>query len=185
MNIDWHLFARFAGPLLAAIVGASIVRWWERKVRLISYLAHASAVQVQPPQGQQFQVNTHSIVVRNAGKKAATNVRLGHHILPNFSVYPSIAYETNMLPGGSVELVFPTLVPDEQVTVTYLYYPPVFWNSVNSYTKSDEGFARILSVLPSPKPPLWVVRLVCVLVLIGTATVLYATFELFTMAWRR
>ena len=183
MRIDWHLFARFVGPLIAAIVGAVIAQWWEKRPHLVSYLAHSSAVTVHPPQGQQFQVNTHSIVVRNAGKKAATNVRLGHFILPNYSVFPSINYEVNGLPGGGSEIVFPQLVPGEQVTVTYLYYPPVFWNKVNSYTKSDEGFAKILSVLPSPQPSVLVYRLRQVLMGLGAVTALYALFEVALYLW--
>lgn len=183
--MDWHLFARFAGPVLAAVVGAVVARWWQKKVRLTTYLAHASAVPIQPPEGQAFQVNTHSIVVRNAGQKAATNVRLGHLILPNYSVYPSVAFEEKPLHGGGVELRFPTLVPGEQITVTYLYYSPVFWQNVNSYTKSDEGFARVLSVLPAPQPPQWAVYSVRLLVVVGSATVLYAIAELALFIWRR
>jgi len=183
--MDWQLFARFAGPALAAVVGAVLARWWQKKVRLTTYLAHASAVSIQPPQGQAFQVNTHSIVVRNAGQKAATNVRLGHHVLPNYSVYPAADFEEKRLKGGGVELLFPTLVPSEQITVTYLYYPPVFWQNVNSYTKSDEGFAKVLSVLPAPQPPQWVVRSVRFLVVVGSATVLYALAELGLLIWRR
>jgi hypothetical protein len=184
MTVDWHLFARFAAPIAAVFIGAALSRWWERRPRLISYLAHAIAVPVRPPEGEQFQVNTHSIVVRNAGKRAATNVRLGHHVLPNFSVYPSVHYSVVDLPGGGKELLFPALVPGEQITVAYLYSPPVFWQHVNSHTKSDEGFAKIVTALPTPMPSPKVRVAAVALMAAGTATVLYALFELAWKVWR-
>jgi hypothetical protein len=185
MKIDWNLFALFAGPFLAALVGAAISRWWEKRPRLVSYLAHSSAVLVEPPEGPQFQVNTHSIVVRNAGKKAALNVRLTHFVLPNYSVYPLVNYDVRDLPSGGREIVFPVLIPGEEVTVTYLYYPPVFWNNVNSQTRSDEGFAKILSILPAPQPSAVVRRSLLALVFLGSATSLYAIFEVAMYLWRR
>jgi len=33
---------------------------------------------------QQLHVHTHQVVIRNVGKKAATNVRVSHHFLPDF-----------------------------------------------------------------------------------------------------
>lgn len=142
--MDWTLFARYAAPVIALLVGAGLNRFLERRPKLITYLGHASAVPITPPQGQPFQVHTHSVVVRNGGKRPATNVRLGHHFLPAFSVYPSIDYHVVELPGGGKEIVFSSLVPGEQVTLAYLYYPPLLFSGVNSYTKSDDGFAVIV-----------------------------------------
>lgn len=106
---DWTLFSRYAAPIVALLVGAALNRFLERRSKLISFLAHASAIPVQPPSGPALNVHTHSIVVRNAGKKPATNVRLGHVVLPNFGVFPSIHYQVSSLPGGGSEIVFPTL----------------------------------------------------------------------------
>ena len=50
-------------------------------------------------------VNTHSIVVRNAGNKLATNIRIGHMELPDFQIFPDIEYEVKSLPGGQKEIV--------------------------------------------------------------------------------
>ena len=184
MEIDWTLFARYAAPIVALVVGAVINHLLEKRPKVVSFLAHASAVSVQPPTGAAFDVHTHSIVVRNAGRKPATNVRLGHRVLPNFSVYPSIPYVVNALPSGGSEILFPALVPGEQVIVNYLYYPPVVWSDINSYTKSDEGFANIIKVLPSPQAPTWAVRLALVLTLIGVVTVVYGAVELVRVAMR-
>ncbi len=174
MEIDWTLFARYAAPILALFVGAALNHFLAKRPKLISYLTHASAVTVHPPEGPQTQVNTHSIVVRNAGSKAANNVRVGHHVLPDFSVYPSVRYEVVDLPGGGHEIVFPVLVQGEQVTITYLYFPPVLWSNVNSNTKSDEGFARIVTVLPTPRPPRWLFYLRWVLIILGCITAAFA-----------
>lgn len=84
--ISWDLLSRFAAPLVALFVGAALNRIIERRPRLLSYLAHSSAVTVRPPEGEPTTVHTHSVVVWNGGKQPAKNVRLGHHVLPDFSV---------------------------------------------------------------------------------------------------
>ncbi len=90
---------------------------------------------------------------------------------------PSVVYHVEQLPGGGAEIVFPTLVPGEQVTVGYLYYPPVLWSNVNSSTKSDEGFAKIVNVLPTPQPSVWVLRGMWALIVLGAVTTTYIIVE--------
>ena len=178
MDVDWTLFARYAAPIVALIVGALLNHWTEKRQRLISYMSNASAVTVQLPAGGAVQVHSHSVVVRNIGGKAAQNVRLGHSILPDFSVYPAVNYNVVNLPAGGKEIVFPALVPGEQVTVAYLYFPPVLWSNVNTYTKSDEGFAKIINVLPSQQYPQWLSLVAGILMIVGTITAIYAIGEL-------
>ena len=91
-EIDWTLVARYAGPLLGVFVGFLLTKAFERRPNLISYMAHASAVTTRPPNAPPIPVHSHSVVVRNGGKKSAGNVRLGHHVLPDFSVFPSVPY---------------------------------------------------------------------------------------------
>lgn len=130
-----------------------VERFFDRKAKLISYLLHASSVTLPPTgEGQQpTQVNLHTVVIRNAGKKPLLNVRLGHTVLPNYSIYPSIIHNVNELSNGAKELHFPVLVPNEQVTIQYLYFPPLYVQNVNTYTKSDEGFAKVINLLPTPQ----------------------------------
>jgi hypothetical protein len=172
--IDWTLLARYAAPILAVFVGVALNRWFERRSRLVSYLAHTSAVTVRPQDARPFLVHYHSVVVRNAGKKVATNVRLGHNVLPDFDVYPVVEYRVADLPGGSREIIIPILVPGEQVTVGYLYFPPLLWKNINTHVKSDEGFAEIVTVLPTPQPARWVHWLAGTLIIIGLITVAMA-----------
>jgi hypothetical protein len=112
--------------------------------------------------------------VRNAGKRTARNVRLGHYYLPaNFSVFPGIRHRVITFRGGGSEIVFPTLVPEEQVTITYLYFPPIIWNQINSYVRSDEGLAQFINVLPTPQLSRWLQRTLWVLLFVGTVTTIY------------
>src|SRR5690606_934747 len=83
-------------------------------------------------------VRTHGIVLRNAGKRTAYNVRIGHVVATaSYQMYPSVSHKVEQGPNGSSEIVIPTLVPNEQITLSYLYFAPLYWNQVNSYTKSD------------------------------------------------
>lgn len=174
MVIDWHLIARYAAPLLAVFVGIAISRWLERRPRLVMFLAHAAAINV--PSDPPMTVHTHSIVVRNAGGRVASNIRLGHNMLPAFSVYPPQPYEVVDIIGGE-EIVIPKLVPKEQITIAYLYMPPIIWSQVNTYTKSDEGFAHVLNVLPTQQFPRWLSVLLWFFIAIGALATAIALSE--------
>ena len=176
--IDWTLVARIAGPVLGAVVGALLVRFSERRSKLITYLGHTSAFDVRGNNGEPgIRIHTHAIVVRNSGKKPATNVRVTHYFLPQFQLTPPLSHTVEPLPAGGAEIVFPTLVPGEQVAISYLYFPPLVWNQVHINTKSDEGFARVIQVLPTPQLPLWQRRILHALLLVGCMSVLYVVAE--------
>jgi len=171
-NIDWQIVSRIAAPIIAAMLVIVVTRLLDRP-RVVTYLIHATGVVINPPAGQPIQVNTHSIVVHNTGRKPARNLRLGHFSLPAFSVYPPTTYTVSDLPGGGKEILFPTLVPKEQFTISYLYLPPLLWSQIHSYQKSDEGIARVLSMFPSPRPARWARVLDWALNIIGAMTVVY------------
>ena len=82
-------------------------------------------------------------------------------------------YHVSELPGGGREILFPSLVPGEQVTVSYLYFPPVIWDQVNRSVKSDEGLAKVIQVIPMKQYPQWLNRLMAVLFFAGAISVLY------------
>jgi hypothetical protein len=174
MTIDWMLVATIAAPVIALFVGVALNRALEKRVKLVSFLAHASAVNTTLQNGTVLNVNTHSIVVRNAGKLPARNVRLGHAFLPDaFSIYPPVHHQVVAVPGGGREIVIPQLVAGEQITVAYLYFPPVTWQSVNQYTKCDEGYAKVVTVLATPQLPRWQQAVAWFLILLGLVTALY------------
>jgi hypothetical protein len=100
-------------------------------------------------------------------------VRIGHRVLPDFKIHPPIGYEIDTLPDESREIVIPQLVPGEQITVSYLYFPPTIYADVNLYLKSDEGFAKQIAVLPVQQYPKWLRAVAGVLILAGAADILY------------
>lgn len=179
MNIDWVVVATIAAPLLTLVAGAVLNHLLEARPRLITYLAHASAFRVNPANGgAPYQVHTHSVVLRNSGKKSAINVRLGHALLPDFQVYPDVQYQVLNLPNGGREILFPAVVPQKQITISYLYFPPVTWNQINTHVESDEGPVKVITVLPQPQYPRWFINTLRLLVYIGAVTTLYLIYLL-------
>ncbi len=172
MQFDIEVFAKLLSPLIAALIGAIAKRYFEGKPKLISYLVHSSSIPLNDEKNTQ--VNTHCIVVRNAGKRTSLNIRIGHSFLPKgFKVYPPVNYSVIESPSGSAEILIPTLVPGEEVSVSYLYFPPLTWNQVNAYTKSDEGFAKIINAIPTPQPSKFVVLIIWLLMFLGASTLTY------------
>lgn len=178
MAIDWDLVAKLAAPTIAAFAGVGLNRAIESRARVVSWLGHASAFTLRQNLPQPLTIHTHAVVVRNTGRKPAHNVRLGHYILPEFQLFPDIEHRVIDLPGGGKEILIPTLVPGEQVTISYLYSPPVTVNQVHSHTRSDEGLARILTVLPTPQLSRWTQLGLQGLLLVGIVATLYVLFLL-------
>lgn len=172
MPFDLEVVAKLVSPLIAALIGAIVKRYFEAKPKLISYLVHSSAIPLNDEKNTL--VHTHCIVVRNAGKKAAHNVRIGHNVLPKgFQIYPPLSHTVLEGANGSAEILIPTLVPNEQVSISYLYFPPLLWNRVNAYTKSDEGLANIINAIPTPQPPRIVILIIWLLMFLGASTLIY------------
>lgn len=172
MTIDIEVVAKIVAPLITLILGVIIKRYTEARARLVSFIGHVSSFTLQDE--KHTVVHTHSIVVRNAGRKAAHNVRVAHAILPpNITIYPTIQYTIQRNPEGASEIVIPVLVPKEQVTISCLYFPPLTWDKVNASTKSDEGFAKILNVIPMPQPRKAIIWIVWGLVFVGASFLFY------------
>ena len=125
MSLEWNALATIAAPVITLFVGAWVNRKFENRPILISYFGHISGFNSTPPGGTPIQVNTHAVVLRNTGRRSATNIRLHHATLPDFSIWPSVPYQTENLPDGTRDIVIPTLVPGEEITISYLYFPPL------------------------------------------------------------
>jgi len=175
LTVDWNVVATMASPVVALFVGAALNRAIENRPRVISYLGHVSGITLNR-NNQPLQVNSHSVVLRNAGRKAATNVRLGHAVLPDFQVFPEIEYTIAELPGGVKEIRFPQLIPQKQVTVTYLYFPPLTWEQANRHVESDEGPVKVLNVLPTVQLPKWLIAILWCLIGYGVIAFLYSAY---------
>lgn len=163
---------KIISPLITLIFGAILKYYTEEKSKIISFLGHVSVFTLQDE--QKTQVFAHSVIVRNAGRKAAHNVRLVHNVLPsNINIYPPVQYSVEHNPEGTGEIVIPALVPKEQVTISYLYFPPLTWDKINIFTKSDEGLAKIINVMPTPQLSKWLIFLIWFLMFIGASFLLY------------
>jgi hypothetical protein len=183
MVIDLSVLGRIAEAAVLVVLGIFINRWFERRPRLIAYYLHVGAFQLQPSGGLPGgPVHTHSIVIQNTGKLAAHNVRLPHNfaLAPplNFSVDPPTDFTRKPLHGGGEEITFPVLAPGQQVTVSYLYFPPLVAGQINCPIISDEGRARVLNVLPKPQQPRWRLAISWFLMFIGFVTLVYLVIEL-------
>jgi hypothetical protein len=132
MAINWSAVATIAAPIIALFVGVWINRWFESRPVLISFFEHVAAFRTTPPSAPQIAVHTHAVVLRNVGRRSATNVRLRHNVLPDFVIWPEVQHHTEDLPSGGREIVIPTLVPGEQIIISYLYFPPVTFDQVNA-----------------------------------------------------
>jgi hypothetical protein len=179
MKIDWPLVISIVIPILTLFVGAAINRVLERRVKLITYLGHTSVFTVQPDPQTTNYIHTHAIVIRNAGGLPAHNLRIGHHVLPNFYIFPSVSHTVEEIPKNGKDIVIPVLVPGEQITVSYLYGPPLIWNQINSQTKCDEGFAKAINVLPTTQYSRAVGVLAFFLWIMGIVAIVYIVIWLF------
>ena len=179
MNIDIDIVAKLLAPCVSVIIAWFFKRYLEARPKLISFIGHISAFPITDDNDKQTTVHTHSVVVRNIGRKPAHNVRLSHTFLPpHVTVFPVIKYSIEKNPEGAGEIVVPVLVPKEQITISYLYFPPVVWNQINQNTKSDEGFAKIIDVIPMPQPSKTILAVVWILMVAGMSIIIYLLFKL-------
>ena len=178
MKFNWGLFVGIFSPIFGGIVGVIIDRYFKEKPKLMTYLSHTSAIYTKTPDGKDLKVHTHSIVIQNLGRKPSKNVRVGHYVLPSFSIYPSMDYNINNLPDGTKEIHFPAVIPGERIYINYLYFPPVVWQNINKYTKSDEGFAKGVNMQLTPIYSKSVRTLLTILVLMGLVFSIYLFVQL-------
>lgn len=173
--MDLDTLAKLVAPAITAIIGIIVKKYFESRPKLITYLVHASAIPLHDEKNTN--VNTHSIVVRNAGGRTAHNVRIGHNYLPkSFQLYPQLTHEVTPGDNEAAEILIPTLVPGEQVNISYLYFPPDTWHKVHSYCKSDEVNSKYINVVPSPQLGLPQKTLIWFLIFIGASTMVYWLF---------
>jgi len=197
MTPNWDLVSKLVLPVVTALIVAVIGKRLEYRPKLVTYLAHAAGFVLPPIEGaataQQdgvgaapvtvgvtpgapgAQIHVHGVVIRNTGRKTAFNVRMGHSAkVHRYVLEPQVQHEMKDAPNGGWEIIIPALVPNEQILISYLYFPPVTWRQVNSYTKSDEGSAHFLNVLPTPRPPRWLVVGFLAFFYLGIAGAVYA-----------
>ncbi|KPG98387.1 hypothetical protein AEQ67_13630 [Pseudomonas sp. RIT-PI-q] len=177
MAVDWNLVSSIGVPVACLFLGAWVTRRFEKRPEIVSYYGHASSFSVPSATGSGLIINTHAVVLRNVGKRSASNVRMTHATLPSVTVFPHTPYRTEELPGGGIDLIFPTIVPGAQITVSYLYFAPLLVSGVNIGIKHDDGFAKAIPVILQRQLPLWVVRLFTWVAAIGAVTIAYGAVK--------
>lgn len=159
--------------VVAAIVGAVITKRVEGRPRLITRWGHIAAFNTKAGD-QQIVLHTHEVVLRNAGSKAAHNVRVSHRYLPEYNITPSVPVTVEALANGITDLVLPVVVPGQQITISYLYTPPLLYFDLHLGIRCDEGMATQVATEIQPKYSRWVTVPAAVLFLVGCATTVWA-----------
>ncbi|HEU5280608.1 MAG TPA: hypothetical protein VFU82_01315 [Gammaproteobacteria bacterium] len=167
---------------ITLLIGIFLNRIFESKSRLITYYGHVGAGKIKIEQENKFiDIFTHSIVVRNVGRKSATNVRIGHNPLVlnienMISVYPPTETKVLKIANVGEEIVLERLLPSQEVMITYVYAPPLQFDRINSYVRSDEGFAKRVHVLLNRQWPLWFLNILRILLFIGFVASIYGFY---------
>ena len=179
MTIDWTIYFQIASPVLAVVLGVVGSRYFSERERLIAFYGHiASHTLNSIVQGEQVtHINTHAVVIRNNGNKTATNVRIFHNVLPDIKIYPETGYEVKELPSGGKELIIPRITPKKEYTISYLYFPPITYNQINSSIESDAGPAKIINVRLQQILPRWSTILSVSSMSLGLITFIYIVYE--------
>jgi len=190
MTLDADVLAKLAAPTIAAMITLAIKAYTSAKPKIVAWLGHisifkldaASRLQVVAviPDGdaearaRHHSVHAHSLIVRNVGGKTANQVRVSHYMWPDHvSVHPPVNYTIERNPEGSADIIFPVLVPGEQVTLSYLYDPSLSFNLITAGLKSDEGMGRIVDAPTMHKPSIWRMAVVLTLAFVGLSLVIY------------
>jgi hypothetical protein len=155
MRFQWPMLIMLAFP-----IWATLDYFLGRRAKIIAHLGQQSSFGLAGEKAPQ--VRTHSLIIANVGRRDATNIRLGHQVLPEFkflfpaSGTPDSLFEVFGMPeAGGKEIVIPVLGPEQQVEIAYLYAPPLTVKEINTYVKSDLGPGKLLRVLPLSQYPVW------------------------------
>ncbi|HGF5189759.1 TPA: hypothetical protein ACF35N_003814 [Vibrio parahaemolyticus] len=176
MSIDWVLVATIVGPLLSVVLGVLLNRWFESRPKLRVLYSHIAEFDLKNNQAMAVpsRVHTHAVNIKNVGNKPAKNVNVAHQYLPDsFRIIPPVPHSIEELPGGGKNIVIPNLVPKKEVIITYLYYPPVTWNQINTSVEDEEGLARVVPMTATQIVNPWLKRVAATLFFIGLVTVIY------------
>lgn len=98
MDINWELVVNICMPILTLFLGIWLQPFFEVKEKIIAHYGHVSSFKLKKSDEneQDKWIYTHSVIVRNTGRKPASNLRLGHNVLPdNFIVQPDIEYRVS------------------------------------------------------------------------------------------
>lgn len=172
MIVDWNLVAAVSVPVICLFLGGWVNKRFERRPEVISYIGHSATFDISTEENKLI-INTHAVIIRNAGGRSAKNLRVTHGVLPKITIFPPINFIYEELPAGGVDLVFPVLVPGALLTISYLYAAPLQFSEINKGIKHDDGFARVIPVILQRQYPRWALRLSALAAIAGVIALLY------------
>lgn len=166
--------------ILGGFISITLNQWLEKKPKLIAYIGQQGIFRLKKRENlPETEILTHSIVIKNDGKKSAKNINVIHVNLPeDFTVFPATDWTLKELNYGAKALVFPNLAPSQQITIAYLY-PPNF-PLIHGEISYEEGMAKIIEMLPVQQISQSLHILRCILILTGLIFWLYLIFFLLT-----
>ena len=85
---------------------------------------------------------------------------------------------------ASAEICIPVLVPGEQVTISYLDFPPLTWHRIDAWVKSDECMAKWIQTISTAPPTKPIIVLVATLMFVGASTLVYWLLKLLPLVLR-
>jgi len=165
--------------ILSLVGGILLEKFRNKQPKILYYLSNISDFQVpsttREGQQQTIFVNTHSIVVQNAGRAPAHNIEVVHRPIADqnfwFRINPDITYSEGRTPEGGRILKFPHLLPGQMVTISYLYTYPHQIQHIHNYVKSDEVAGQAINVFHVMQTPKWLQHIFLWLAFLG---VIYA-----------
>jgi len=179
INFDWKFIISLVFPTLTGLGGWFLRPLFEKKPRLVAFFGHIAALSTTNSEGQRFPVFSHSVIIRNNGKLVSKNIRIRHRHLPaSFEIYPPQEHSIVNLENDYKEIVIVQLVPKQQITVSYLYFPPVDYSMIHAGILSDEGYAKVIDMIPTPQLKKWQLLVAWILWIIGGLTCLWIIYKL-------
>lgn len=186
--MDWVVFYKITEKLVLLLVGVGLDRLIERRPKLIVHWGHVATFNIRDKSlPKPLAVNTHAIFLRNVGRQPATNIRVVHKLLPdNYTVLPvSVAHQVVKNADGSGEIQISRLVPQEQIVVSYLYYPPLTYDQIHDRILHDQGFAKGVPVLLTRQLTKWQRLTLMALLVLGFSTAIYFAYDIILIAYGR
>ena len=170
MKVDWPTLGHAVWSVVLLLVGAAVTRLLERKPKLTYYASHWSAY--PRPGLPPVTIHTHGIVLKNVGRQTATDVRVRHELrTETFYVTPRVQHTDPDLPGGGFEIVFPRLVPQEEVAISYMHNAP--FNNFRGQITHAAGLAAEVPAMSRVEHSRWVVRTILFLALGGSIAIVF------------
>jgi hypothetical protein len=166
------IFGLVLTGLVSFAVGLALQRFAD-KPKLQYFLPGKFTFAVNEPR---VTLQTDSLTLQNAGRKAATNIELVHKERPDhFQFSQAIAYTEDRNPNGEYLIKIASLGPKEFLNIQYLSHtkPPNLLR-----VRYDQGPAQPIQVQFQPIYPKWLTVIVAALMLSGFGLLLYWVIQL-------